>query len=99
MTFMFALARRMALADSSISKGEWDRARFQGLQVHGKTIGIVGLGQVRPPTASWLADKPPPQLARQLAGPLFSQWKCHSPRGTTGRGAFRVACKARQLPG
>lgn len=46
LSFMLALSRKIALADASVSRGEWERSRFQGSQVHGKTIGIVGLGQV-----------------------------------------------------
>ncbi|KAL8447421.1 hypothetical protein Emed_004375 [Eimeria media] len=44
--FMFALSRRMCLADESVARSEWERSRFQGAQLHGKTLGVVGLGQV-----------------------------------------------------
>ncbi|KAL8274218.1 hypothetical protein Esti_001807 [Eimeria stiedai] len=30
----------------SVSRSEWERSRFQGAQLHGKTLGVVGLGQV-----------------------------------------------------
>ncbi|XP_026194026.1 uncharacterized protein LOC34622933 [Cyclospora cayetanensis] len=46
LTLMMALSRKVTLADKSVSQGHWERSKFQGSQVHGKTIGIVGIGQV-----------------------------------------------------
>ncbi len=43
---LLALCRRLPAADASVRSGAWDRARFTGLQLHGKTLGIVGLGRV-----------------------------------------------------
>jgi D-3-phosphoglycerate dehydrogenase len=43
---MFALARRVAAADASIRRGEWKRAAFTGVELRGKTIGILGLGKI-----------------------------------------------------
>ena len=43
---MFALARRIAEADASMRRGEWKRKELKGVQVSGKTLGIVGLGRV-----------------------------------------------------
>jgi D-3-phosphoglycerate dehydrogenase len=44
--FIFALARRIPQADASMKKGEWKRKEMKGVQVQGKTLGIVGLGRV-----------------------------------------------------
>ena len=33
-------------ASASLKRGEWDRSRFVGTELRGKTLGIVGLGQV-----------------------------------------------------
>jgi len=33
-------------ADATLRSGEWDRERLQGVELHGKTLGIVGLGRV-----------------------------------------------------
>jgi D-3-phosphoglycerate dehydrogenase / 2-oxoglutarate reductase len=43
---LLALARNIPQADASLRGGSWDRSRFQGVEVHGKTLGIVGLGRV-----------------------------------------------------
>ncbi|HLB29614.1 MAG TPA: hydroxyacid dehydrogenase, partial [Dehalococcoidia bacterium] len=43
---MLALARHIPQAHQSLMEGRWQRARFIGLEVRGKTLGIVGLGQV-----------------------------------------------------
>ncbi|MCJ7562613.1 MAG: phosphoglycerate dehydrogenase [Thermoplasmata archaeon] len=44
--FIFALARKISEADASMKKGEWKRKELKGLQVSGKTLGIIGLGRV-----------------------------------------------------
>jgi D-3-phosphoglycerate dehydrogenase len=44
--FIFALARKIAQADASIRKGEWKRKEMKGVQIQGKTLGIVGFGRV-----------------------------------------------------
>ena len=46
MALMLALARKVPTADASLRSGNWDRERFQGVELHGKTLGIVGLGRV-----------------------------------------------------
>ncbi|HWC06422.1 MAG TPA: NAD(P)-dependent oxidoreductase, partial [Gemmatimonadota bacterium] len=43
---LLALARRLPAATRSLESGEWERSRFTGVQMAGKTIGIVGLGRV-----------------------------------------------------
>lgn len=43
---MLALARRIPEADASLRSGKWERSRFIGLEVRGKTLGVIGLGQV-----------------------------------------------------
>ena len=46
MALLLALARNVPQADGSLRAGEWSRERFQGVELHGKTLGIVGLGRV-----------------------------------------------------
>jgi D-3-phosphoglycerate dehydrogenase / 2-oxoglutarate reductase len=46
MALVLALARNVPQADASLRSGSWDRERFQGVELHGKTLGIVGLGRV-----------------------------------------------------
>jgi D-3-phosphoglycerate dehydrogenase len=46
MALMLALSRNVARADESLKAGRWDRAKFTGSQLGGKSLGIVGLGRV-----------------------------------------------------
>jgi len=43
---LLALARNIPQADASLRRGEWCRNEFIGVEVRGKTLGIVGLGRV-----------------------------------------------------
>ena len=43
---LLALARNIPAADASVRAGEWDRKRFQGRELMGKTLGVVGLGRI-----------------------------------------------------
>jgi D-3-phosphoglycerate dehydrogenase len=43
---MLALARNIPDANASLKAGEWNRSKFKGYELRGKTLGIVGLGNV-----------------------------------------------------
>jgi D-3-phosphoglycerate dehydrogenase len=43
---MLALARHIPAANVSLREGRWERKRFMGVEVRGKTLGLIGLGQV-----------------------------------------------------
>ena len=43
---LLALARHVVSADQSLHRGEWKRSSFVGVEVRGKTVGLIGLGQV-----------------------------------------------------
>ncbi len=43
---LLALARNVPQANASLRAGRWERERFQGVELHGKTLGVVGLGRV-----------------------------------------------------
>ncbi len=43
---LLAYMRRIAPAVQSMSDGLWDRKSFQGTELRGKTIGLVGLGRI-----------------------------------------------------
>lgn len=45
-TLMLALARNLAPAYQSLIEGRWDRSKFMGTQVAGKTLGVIGLGRI-----------------------------------------------------
>jgi D-3-phosphoglycerate dehydrogenase len=43
---LIALARRVPQANSSLKSGRWDRKAFIGVELQGKTLGVVGLGRI-----------------------------------------------------
>lgn len=43
---ILALSRNVAAADASLRSHRWDRNKFMGVQLAGKTLGIVGLGRI-----------------------------------------------------
>jgi len=43
---LLALLRRIVPAAASLAAGKWERSAFVGTELEGKTVGIVGLGQV-----------------------------------------------------
>ena len=43
---MLALSRRVAPGDAAVRAGLWERSKFQGVELAGKTLGIVGLGRI-----------------------------------------------------
>ena len=49
---MLALSRNVAPAYQSLIEGRWDRKKYMGAQLAGKTLGIVGLGRVGQAVAS-----------------------------------------------
>ena len=46
LALLLALARRVAAADASVRRGEWQRTRYVGTELRGKTLGIIGLGKI-----------------------------------------------------
>ncbi len=43
---MIAAARHVGAAHDALRRGQWERSRFTGVELAGKTIGVVGLGRV-----------------------------------------------------
>ena len=43
---MFALAREIPAADASTQAGKWEKNRFMGVEITGKTLGVIGCGNV-----------------------------------------------------
>jgi D-3-phosphoglycerate dehydrogenase len=43
---MLALARSVAAADRAMKDGRWEKKKFLGTELRGKTLGIVGLGRI-----------------------------------------------------
>jgi D-3-phosphoglycerate dehydrogenase len=43
---MFALARQLPEADASTQAGKWEKNRFMGVELTGKTLGLIGCGNI-----------------------------------------------------
>lgn len=43
---LLSQARNIPRADSTLRSGVWDRSSFQGVELHGKTLGVIGLGRI-----------------------------------------------------
>ncbi|MGD0723486.1 MAG: phosphoglycerate dehydrogenase [Roseiarcus sp.] len=43
---MFALARQIPTADASTQAGKWEKNRFMGVEITGKTLGVIGCGNI-----------------------------------------------------
>ncbi len=46
LALMLALARRIPQADGSMKQGKWDKKKLEGMELRGKTLGLIGLGQI-----------------------------------------------------
>ncbi|MGH3973326.1 MAG: hydroxyacid dehydrogenase, partial [Pseudonocardiaceae bacterium] len=52
---LLAVARHIPAADASLRSGQWKRSSFGGVELSGKTIGVVGLGKIGQLVAQRLA--------------------------------------------
>src|SRR5205085_6175499 len=43
---LLATARWIPQADASVRRGEWQRSKFTGVEIRGKTLGVIGLGNI-----------------------------------------------------
>ncbi len=46
MALLLAQARNIPQAHSALVAGKWERSKWTGVELHGKTLGVVGLGRV-----------------------------------------------------
>src|SRR6202163_2606466 len=46
MALLLAQARNVPQANADLRAGSWNRSKWEGVELHGKTLGIVGLGRV-----------------------------------------------------
>ncbi len=46
MAMLLALCRNIPEAHASVKRGEWTRSKFMGIELDGKTLGIIGLGRI-----------------------------------------------------
>ncbi len=45
-TMILGLARKVPQAHGSMAAGKWDRKQFQGVELAGKTLGVLGMGRI-----------------------------------------------------
>jgi D-3-phosphoglycerate dehydrogenase / 2-oxoglutarate reductase len=45
-TMLLSLARKVPQAHASMANGKWDRKQYQGIELAGKTLGVLGLGRI-----------------------------------------------------
>jgi D-3-phosphoglycerate dehydrogenase len=74
LAMMLALARHIPRADASVRDGRWEKQAFEGVQLRGKVLGIIGLGRVGA------------AVARRAVG-LEMRVICHDPLVTPERAA------------
>lgn len=43
---LISVARRIPAAEASLRRGEWDRSAFKGVELRGKTLGLIGAGRI-----------------------------------------------------
>jgi D-3-phosphoglycerate dehydrogenase len=55
LALMLAAARQIAPADASLREHTWKRSSFNGTEIFGKTVGVVGLGRIGQLVAARLA--------------------------------------------
>ncbi len=46
MALMLSMCRNIAQANQSLRNGKWDRKKYKGTELQGKTLGIIGLGKI-----------------------------------------------------
>jgi len=44
--YIFALARPIVQSTQSLQDGQWEKKKFEGIEIQGKTLGIIGLGRI-----------------------------------------------------
>jgi len=46
LALMLALARQIPASDAALRRGEWPKGKLEGTELHGKTLGLVGIGRI-----------------------------------------------------
>ncbi len=46
MGLVLSLSRKISIADKSVKEDKWEKSRFMGMELNGKTLGIVGMGRI-----------------------------------------------------
>lgn len=43
---IFSVARFIGVSNATMRKGEWNKKKYKGIEINGKTLGIVGMGRI-----------------------------------------------------
>jgi D-3-phosphoglycerate dehydrogenase len=43
---LFAVARKIGFADRTMKEGKWEKSKLEGRELSGKTLGVIGLGNI-----------------------------------------------------
>ena len=46
MAMMLSMARNIPVANETTQKGEWNRKKYVGVELKGKTLGVIGMGRI-----------------------------------------------------
>jgi D-3-phosphoglycerate dehydrogenase len=46
LSLLFSLARKIPQADATMKQGKWEKKKFEGRELSGKTLGVIGLGNI-----------------------------------------------------
>ncbi len=46
MAMMLAMSRNIPIANETVQKGEWNRKQYVGVELRGKTLGVIGMGRI-----------------------------------------------------
>jgi D-3-phosphoglycerate dehydrogenase len=53
MALILSLSRKLPFAHNHVMRGDWDRDQFKGMELEGKTLGILGYGRLGKKTAAY----------------------------------------------
>ena len=78
---MFAVARRIPFADATMKQGQWEKKKLEGIELAGKTLGVIGMGNIGSAVAQRCAALgmqvigydplvPAEEISRRGAGPV-----------------------------
>ena len=46
MGLLLTMARKISIADKSVKEGKWEKKKFMGVELRGKTLGVIGMGRI-----------------------------------------------------
>lgn len=70
LALMLGLARMIPIADKTMKSGEWAKKRLRGVELYGKTLGIIGMGRI----GSAVAERAAPFRMKVIGyDPLLSE--------------------------